>query len=88
MFILWAVWKQPSTSPLRFSRRLPYLIDPPAEMASTAAFIRFRDPTLLPMIEADPGDPDLPKFLRCVEAVLAWRATIPAEKSFWRSDKL
>jgi len=78
------MWEHSPTLPEGFSRPLPYLIEPPSEMASTAAFIRFRDRTLLPMIAADPGDPDLPRFLRCVETVLAWRATIPAEKSFWR----
>jgi len=81
------MWEQPPTSPLRFSRPLPYLIHPPSEMASTAAFIRFRDRTLLPMIEATPDDPDLPKFLRCVESMLAWRATVPTKKIFWRPDK-
>lgn len=77
--------EHPATSPEQFSRPLPYLIHPPWEMAATSAFVRFRDRTLLPMMAMHPDDPDLPKFLECVEAVLAWRATI--EDRFWKPDK-
>jgi hypothetical protein len=80
------IWEHPDTAPHRFSRPLPYLIDPPSEMAATSAFIRFRDRTLLPMMAMYPDDPDLPKFLECVEAVLARRTAIAPEDRFWRSD--
>jgi hypothetical protein len=81
------IWDHPATSPDRFTRPLPYLIDPPSEMAATAAFLRFHDLTLLPMMAMHPDDPDLPRFLECVEAVLAWRATIAPEDRFWRADQ-
>jgi hypothetical protein len=65
---------------------LPYLIDPPSRLASSAAWVRFRDKTLLPMIAHCPDDPNLPRFLAQVEAILAWRAAIPAHDRFWRAD--
>jgi hypothetical protein len=30
--------------------------------------------------------PNLPNFLKQVEAILAWRAAVPLEDRFWRSD--
>lgn len=66
-------------------RPLPYLIHPPSKLGSTAAWIAFRDETLLPMIHERPDDPNLPNFLRQVEAILAWRATVPEEDRFWRA---
>lgn len=63
---------------------LPYLIHPPSKLGSTAAWLSFRDETLLPMIEARPDDPNLPNFLRQVEAILAWRATVAPEDRFWK----
>lgn len=63
---------------------LPYLIHPPGKLSATASWIRFRDKTLLPMIRHRPDDPNLPNFLRQVETILAWRATVPAEDRFWK----
>jgi hypothetical protein len=63
---------------------LPYLIHPPGRFSATDSWIRFRDRTLLPMMQDDPEDPNLPNFLRQVERILAWRATVPKEDRFWR----
>lgn len=68
------------------ARLAAVLIDSPSKMAPTAAFAHFRDRTLVPMMQMHPDDPDLPKFLECVEAVLAWRAPIAPGNRFWRSD--
>jgi hypothetical protein len=51
-----------------------------------ANICKYRDETSPPMIAARPDDPHLPKFLRCVEVGLAWRATIPPEDRFWREN--
>jgi hypothetical protein len=50
---------------------LPYLIHPPGKLSVTASWLRFRDATLLPMMEHRPDDPNLPNFLRQVEDILA-----------------
>lgn len=63
---------------------LPYLIHPPGKLSATASWLRFRDKTLLPMIERRPDDPNLQNLLTQVENILAWRATVPAEDRFWR----
>lgn len=65
---------------------LPYLIHPPSRLASTARWMKFRDRTLLPMIEAMPDDVNLPRFLEQTEKVLAWRATIAPERRIWKPD--
>lgn len=65
---------------------LPYLIHPPSKLSATARWIAFRDKTVIPMIAAEPDDPNLPNFLKQVEAILAWRATIPPEERFWKAD--
>jgi hypothetical protein len=67
-------------------RRPPILIgrDPPSFMAPTASLVRFRELTRFPLLEATPDDPNIPKFLRAVEVVLAWRATIAPGDRFWR----
>ena len=65
---------------------LDYLIHPPGKLSATVSWLRFRDKTLLPMIRSDPDDPNLPNFLKQVEAVLAWRAQISQEERFWRKD--
>lgn len=65
---------------------LPYLIHPPSKFASTVRWMKFRDRTLLPMIEAMPDDPNLPRFLAQTEKILAWRAAIPAAERFWKPD--
>ena len=67
---------------------LPYLIHPPGRLSSTSAWERFRDKTLLPLIAAEPDDPNLPNFLKQAEAILAWRATIAEQDRFWKADKL
>jgi hypothetical protein len=36
------------------------------------------------MIETRPDDSNLPNFLRQVEAIPAWRATVPVEDRFWK----
>ena len=64
---------------------LPYLIHPPSRLSSTASWVSFRD-KLLPMIREDPDDPNLPNFLKQVEAILAWRARISPEERFWKAD--
>jgi len=81
------MWEHPPTGPDHRTRPLPYLIDCPSEFAPDSALIRFRDKTLLPLIATDPGDPDLPNFLKCIEDALAWRATIAPPDRFWRRDK-
>jgi hypothetical protein len=68
------------------SEPLPYLIDPPGRMSSSAAWRRFRDDTLRPLIEARPDDRALPRFMEQAEAVLAWRETVPLTLRFWRAD--
>ncbi len=65
---------------------LPYLIDPPSRLSSTARWRAFRDKTLLPAIAAMPDDPDLPRFLEQTEKILAWRATIAPERRIWKAD--
>ena len=63
---------------------LPYLIHPPSKLASSASWRAFRDRTLLPSIQEEPDDPNLPRFLHQVEVILAWRATVPLEDRFWK----
>jgi hypothetical protein len=65
---------------------LPYLIHPPTKLSSNASWIFFRDATLLSMIEHRPNDRNLPNFLKQVEAILAWRATVSPEDRFWKAD--
>jgi hypothetical protein len=66
---------------------LPYLIHPPSRLSSTARWREFRDKTLLPLIDARPDDPNLPRFLEQTETVLAWRTTActttPAPQTTW-----
>jgi hypothetical protein len=76
----------PDETPADLEGALPYLIHPPGKFSATARFIDFRDRTVRPMIEQNPADPNLPRFLAQVEAVLAWRASVPAEDRFWRAD--
>jgi hypothetical protein len=65
---------------------LTYLICPPSKMSSTASWISFRDKTLLPMLQHQPDDPNLPNFLKQVEAILTWRAGISPQDRFWKAD--
>ena len=65
---------------------LPYLIHPPSRLSSTAAWLAFRDRTLLPAMRHRPDDPNLPNFLAQAEKILAWRASIPAAEHFWKPD--
>jgi hypothetical protein len=65
---------------------LPYLIHPPSRLSSTAAWIAFRDRTVLPMLRADPDDPNLPNFLAQVEKILTWRSAVRPEHRFWKPD--
>lgn len=77
--------QHPDESP-EISATLPYLIHPPSRMSSTAKWIAFRDKTLRPLLLDRPDDPFLPLFLRQVEAILAFRATVPEQDRFWKSD--
>jgi hypothetical protein len=65
---------------------LPYLIHPPSKLSSTVSWIRFRDRTLLPMLQHRPDDPNLPNFLKQVEAILTWRAGVLPQDRFWKAD--
>jgi len=65
---------------------LPYLIHPPSKLSSTASWISFRDKTILPMMQHRPDDKNLPNFLKQVETILAWRASISPENRFWKAD--
>ena len=65
---------------------LPYLIHPPGKLSASAAWERFRDDTLLPMMQQRPDDPNLAAFVRQVETVLQWRARTPPQDRFWRED--
>jgi hypothetical protein len=47
---------------------LPYLIHPPSKLSATARWIAFRDKTVIPMMAPEPDDPNLPNFLKQVEA--------------------
>lgn len=64
---------------------LPYLIHPPSKLSATARWVAFRDKTVIPMMAAEPDDPNLPNFLKQVEIILAWRATIAEEDRFWKA---
>jgi hypothetical protein len=66
--------------------RLPNLIHPPSRLSATSSWLRFRDKTLLPMIQHSPDDANLPNFLKQVEMILAWRATIAPEDRFWKAE--
>jgi len=74
--------EHPNETPEEIGRR-DFLIHHPSKLSSTAAWLSFRDKTLLPMIEHRPDDPNLSNFLKQVEAVLAWRADVPPEDRFW-----
>lgn len=69
------------------SEPLPYLIDPPGRLSSSAAWRRFRDLTLRPLIEASPDDRHLPRFMERANAVLVWRETVPPALRFWKPDE-
>lgn len=68
------------------SRPLPYLIDPPSRLSSSSAWRRYRDETLRPLIASMPDDVDLPRFLACADAVLAWRSHVAPSDRFWKAD--
>jgi len=53
------------------------LIHPPTQLSSTAAWMKFRDKTLLPLKED----------VKQVEIILAWREHVPHEYRFWRADR-
>ena len=66
---------------------LDYLIHPPSSVFSpTSAYLRFRDQTLMPMMVERPDDPNLPKFLAVIEAILVWREAVPPNERLWRAD--
>lgn len=76
----------PDETPAELSGPLPYLIYPPSRLSSSAAWMRFLDETLRPLIAARPDDVDLPRFLACAEAVLSWRAQVAPSARFWKPD--
>ncbi len=83
---LWTLMlEQPSTMPDDFGEP-SRLVENPSCLAATWRLERFRD-LLHEWIEADPQDPDWPKFLACTEAALVWRASVPAEYRFWQPDR-
>ena len=63
-----------------------YLIHPPSKLSSTAAWIKFRDNTLLPLNRDRPEDSNIQNFLIQVAIILAWRAGVAQEDRFWRAD--
>jgi hypothetical protein len=77
--------QHPEESPEEIGRR-DFLIHTPSKLSSTAAWVAFRDKTLLPMIEDRPDDRNLPNFLKQVEAVLVWRVGVSPEDRFWKED--
>ena len=64
-----------------------YLMNPPSIFAANAHFINFRDEAIIPLIAARPDNPDFPNYLKNIEAILTWRATIAPEDRFWRTDE-
>ena len=82
----WLLLHHPEGSPSELLGDPDYLLHPPSRLAPTAAWIDYREDTLLGMIETRPDDPDLPNYLVQVEKVLAWRPTVGAEDRFWKPD--
>jgi hypothetical protein len=82
----WLHLHHPEGSPSELFGDPDYLLHPPSRLAPTAAWIDYRDGTLLGMIETRPDDPDLPNYLVHVEKVLAWRPAVRAEDRFWKPD--
>ena len=78
--------QHPEGSPDELIGTLDYLMHPPSKLSSTASWEAFRDKTLMPMIKHRPDDPNLPNFLKQVEAILAWRAAVPPEDRFWKAE--
>lgn len=64
---------------------LPFLIDPPSRLASTARWVRFRD-NMAQAVADRPDDAHLPLFLAQAEKILAYRATIAPERRIWKAD--
>jgi hypothetical protein len=62
------------------------LIHPPTQLSSTAAWMEFRDKTLLPLNRERPEDVNIHNFLNQVKIILAWREHVPHEDRFWRAD--
>jgi hypothetical protein len=67
-------------------RAVPYLIHPPSKLSSTAAWVAFRDKTLLPMIEHRQDDLNLHNLLKQVEDLLAWRAAVSPNDRFSKTN--
>lgn len=62
-------------------------INPPSKFRSDTKWRHFRDSFVIPMIEAEPDNPNWPAYLAQVETILAWRAAIPAQDRFWKPDE-
>lgn len=60
-------------------------VNPPSKFRSDAKWRHFRDTCVIPMIEANPDDPNWPLRLAQIEKILAWRASVPAEDRFWQA---
>ena len=65
---------------------LPYR--PALGNGGNSGFHSLSRPTLLPMIEARPDDLALPNFCNASRPCLRGARPIPAEKIFWRPNKL
>lgn len=63
-----------------------YLIHPPSRLSATSRWIRFRDRTVIPLLDDRPGDLWLRAMARQIEKIIAWRATQPPEDRFWKAD--
>ena len=61
---------------------VPHFVENPSIFARTAKWQRFLD-TIRSYAERWPDDPDWPRFIPCLEAGLAYRATVPPDYSFW-----
>jgi len=77
--------QHPDTTPLPVAP-MDYLLHAPGRLAATSTWLKYRDETLLPLMQDRPDDLNLPLFLARTEEILAWRAGIGEADRFWRSD--
>lgn len=54
------------------------------EYENSAAHLEPQDKTVRPLMRMHPDDPNAANLLKQIEAILAWRATIPPENHFWK----
>ena len=77
--------QHPDESPEWIGKHNLYLIHPPSRLSSTAAWIAFRDKTVIPLMRMHPDDPNAPNFLKQVETILAWRGALAPQDHFWKT---